>query len=101
MAAAEWEAVDDGGGDDARIDRFIDGSSWRLDPGDARLARFGYSVWIVIDALTAAHGDVGQVARDYRIPEDAVHAAHAFYRRHRAAIDARARANAAAFGALT
>ena len=90
----------DRGREDRLIDAFIDDASWQMDPGDARLAVYGFPVWIVIDALIATGGDIGQVARDYEVPEDAVHAATAFHRRHRVAIDTRAQANAAVFGGL-
>ncbi len=86
-------------GDDL-IDIYIDVSSRRPDPGDARLTGYGYPVWIMIDALDAAEHDLARVAREYELPEDAVRAAVVFSRRHREAIDARARANAAAFGAF-
>ena len=99
MAAAQRLAHADEPGDDALIDAYVDLPPHRPDPGDARLAAYGYPVWIVIDALAAADHDLARVARDYELPEEAVRAAVAFYRRHREAIDARAGANAAAFGA--
>lgn len=80
--------------------RFIDHQPNAPDPGDAKIAGHGYPVWILIDALAATGGDVGRVAGEYELPDDAVRAAVQFYRRHQAAIDARIRANAAAFGAL-
>jgi uncharacterized protein (DUF433 family) len=45
------------------------------------------SVWIVVSYLKAA--DVAEVARAYDVPEDAILAAIAYYRRHRDLIDAR------------
>lgn len=69
------------------------------DPGDARITKHGFPVWIVIDALAATDQDVARVAHDHEMAEDAVQAAVAFYERHRDAIDVRAKANAAAFGA--
>jgi hypothetical protein len=53
-----------------------------------------------VDALNATRGDVGRVARGYELPEEAVRAVIAYYRRHQAAIDARINANAANFGAF-
>ena len=99
MPAAERAMRADEASDDALIDAYVEFPSHWPDPGDARLAAFGYPVWIVVDALAAADQDLARVARDYELPEDAVKATVAFYRRHRDAIDARARANAAAFGA--
>lgn len=99
MAAAEYFVRADEADDDALIDAYVEVDPRRPDPGEARLAGYGYPVWIVIDALAAADQDVIRVTRDYELPEDAVQAALAFYRRHREAIDAQARANAAVFGA--
>lgn len=45
------------------------------------------SVWIVVSYLKAA--DVSEVAHAYDVPEDAIIAAIAYYRRHRDLIDAR------------
>jgi uncharacterized protein (DUF433 family) len=97
--AATESLVDVDDADDALIDAYVRIDPRRPDPGEARLAAYGYPVWILIDALTAADQDAARVARDYEIPADAVRAAVAFYRRHRDAIDAQARANAAVFGA--
>jgi uncharacterized protein (DUF433 family) len=81
--------------------RYIEILPNRPDPGDARLSGYGYPVWIVIDALAAVGYDLEQVAREYELPEDAVRAALLFYRRHQAAVDARARENAAVYGAVS
>jgi uncharacterized protein (DUF433 family) len=45
------------------------------------------SVWIVISYLKGA--DIAEVAHAYDVPEDAIIAAIAYYRRHRELIDAR------------
>jgi hypothetical protein len=45
------------------------------------------SVWIVISYLKAA--DIAEVADAYDVPEEAIVAAIAYYRRHRDLIDAR------------
>lgn len=99
MAAAE-PAIQADDEDDALIRAYVNAPARPGDPGDARLAGYGYPVWIVIDALAAADHDLARVAREYELPEDAVRAAVAFYRRFPEAIDARARANAAVFGAF-
>lgn len=62
------------------------------------MAGYGYSVWILIDALNEADQDLARVAREYELPQEAIEAAVAFYRQHHDAIDARMRANAADFG---
>ena len=99
MAAKERATRANETNDDVLIDAFVDLPPHVPDAGDARLAAYGYPVWIVIDALAASDHDIARVARDYEVPEDAVRAAVAFYHRHREAIDIRARANAAAVGA--
>ena len=43
--------------------------------------------------IAAAEGDIDRVAKDYEIPREAVEAAIAFYRLHRAVIDNRIAAN--------
>lgn len=100
MPAAKRAMCADEASDDALIQAYVTLPPHRPDPGDARLTAYGYPVWIVVDALVAADHDLARVARDYELPEDAVRAVVAFYRRHREAIDARSRANAAAYGAF-
>ena len=94
MAAVEHPVHAGNADDDALIDAYVEIDLRRSDPGEARLATYGYPVWILIDALVAADQDLLRVARDYEIPEEALRAAIAFYRRHPDAIDARTRANA-------
>lgn len=94
MAAVEHPVHTGDADDDALIDAYVVVDRRRAGPGGARLATYGYPIWILIDALGAADQDLVRVAGDYEIPEEAVRAAIAFYRRHRDAIDARARANA-------
>lgn len=64
-------------------------------PADARLRTYGISVWAIIGYLEAVHDDLARVAADYDIPLDAVRAALAYYRRHKAVIDARRGADVA------
>lgn len=46
-------------------------------------------VWVIVAQVEGVDGDVSQVADDYELPREAVEAALIFYRRNRAAIDAR------------
>jgi uncharacterized protein (DUF433 family) len=81
---------------DRLIERHID-ASWDRYPGgraDARLLDSGVPVWALIGQLEAG-GDLDQVAADYSLPREAVEAALAYYRRHRALIDARILLNTA------
>lgn len=56
---------------------------------DARLKASGVQVWAIIGYLKAAQGDEEWVAGGYDIPVEAVRAARAYYKKHKAAIDAR------------
>ena len=68
-----------------------------ISPGseEARLARFGVPVWALVAHLRAVEEDIERVAQDYDLPVEAVRAALAYYRQHKAAIEARIAANAA------
>ena len=77
------------------ITRWIEPHPWRGDVAEARLKEFGISVWALIGYLRIVDGDPARVAEDYRVPEEAVMAAVAYYQQHQAAIDARLAANAA------
>jgi hypothetical protein len=74
---------------DALIEKYIQRDTAR--PGRDR-ARTGteegtVAVWIVVSYLKGA--DIAEVARAYDVPEEAIVAAIAYYRRHRDLIDAR------------
>jgi|SRR5579871_2546597 len=62
---------------------------------EARTIASGVPVWALVGHLRAIGGDVRQLAEDYEIPPAEVDAAMAYYRRHKAAVDARIAANAA------
>ena len=50
---------------------------------------YGHSVAAIVRGIRGREGDIGQTAADWEMPEEAVRAAIAFYRRHREFIDAR------------
>ena len=84
-------------GQDRLIERHID-PNWDRYPGgraDARLRESGVPVWALIGHLRAVENDVDRVATDYELPREAVQAALAYYRRHKALIDARLLLNTA------
>ncbi len=66
----------------------------RFDPTEpgvdqVRVVPADVPVWVIVAQLEGADGNVAQVAEDYELPREAVEAAIIFYRRNRAAIDAR------------
>jgi uncharacterized protein (DUF433 family) len=76
------------------IDQYIEPNPDRPDAANARIAGYSVPVWALVGYLEAVHGDVGQVAHDYGLPQDAVQAALAYYEAHRDFIDDRLAANA-------
>jgi uncharacterized protein (DUF433 family) len=82
-------------GDDPLVLKYI-----QIDPDwdsedDARIMGHGVQVWALIGALDGNESDVEEVARDYRIPLEAMEAALAYYRSHKDAIDCRLAAHRA------
>jgi uncharacterized protein (DUF433 family) len=56
----------------------------------------GVHVWAVIGDYLVTDGDIPPVMKDYDLSREAVEAALAYYRRHKAVIDNRLAANAGA-----
>lgn len=75
------------------IARWIEDDPRRPGPANARLVRYGVNVWALIVYWKEAEGNVDLVIRDYAVPEAAVQAAIAYYRRNPAVIDARIELN--------
>ena len=74
--------------DEALISRYIDTGNVDQDhPSYARLADYGTPVWAVIGAWKGS-GEVKQVAREWGVPVEYVHAALAYYCRYVRYIDA-------------
>jgi hypothetical protein len=70
--------------------------SWQgLD--EVRMLESGTPVWLVIDYDQTHGGDTARVARAYGLTPEAVEAARAYYREHKALIDARILIETAAF----
>lgn len=76
------------------IARWIVPNPYRPGLGEARIHDTGVPVWALVGHLPAAGGDPAQVAYDYELPEEAVRAALAYYRKHHTSIDARLAQNA-------
>jgi uncharacterized protein (DUF433 family) len=79
------------------VDRHIERDPYHHGESWARLRDYGVSVWILVAYAEAYGGDLTRVAHDYDVPLEAVEAALAYYRRHKAAIDVRIREQLAAF----
>jgi uncharacterized protein (DUF433 family) len=83
--------------EDELIERYIEPNPHKPWASEARLIDYGVPVWALVGHMNAVYGEVAQVAKDYHLPEEAVEAALAFYRRHQGVIDARLEENAADF----
>jgi uncharacterized protein (DUF433 family) len=82
-------------GDEQIIRQYVAEDPDWSDPVEARIAGYGVPVWALIGYLRAVDGDLARTAQDYDVPEEAVRAAVAYYRRHQRAIDARLIENSA------
>lgn len=82
------------------ITHWIEPHPWKSGVAEARLRDSKIPVWAIIGYLQMVDGDVDRTARDYCIPGEAVEAALAYYRPHRAALDARLVANGGAPAAV-
>jgi uncharacterized protein (DUF433 family) len=76
------------------IARYIELNPHKPGEANARLAEFGVAVWALVAYWQSVNRDTAQVARDYRLPVEAVEAALAYYRTHQTVIDARLAVNA-------
>lgn len=81
--------------DDQLIATYVEQHPNRPWVEEARVVGFAVPVWALVGHYFGVGGQVDQVAQDYDLPKEAVLAALAYYRRHRACIDARLEANAA------
>ncbi|MBI2761353.1 MAG: hypothetical protein HYX51_08015 [Chloroflexi bacterium] len=81
------------------IAEWIEPDPHRPGADEVRLAHYGIAVWAVIGDFIGREAsmdeEISQVAYDFEVPEEAVRAAVAYYRRHRAVIDNRLAANVA------
>jgi len=80
--------------DQELIDKYIEPNPNRPSVAEARVVKYAVPVWALVGYLEAVDGDVAQASHDYRLPEEAVEAALAYYRRYKTFIDARLEANA-------
>jgi uncharacterized protein (DUF433 family) len=76
------------------IARWLERNPDKAGLDDVRLKDYSIAVWALAGSLRR-DGDnaIGRIAREYDVPLEAVEAAAAFYRRHRAIIDNRIDAN--------
>jgi len=77
------------------IQRYIQRDPDKPGVEEARLANYYQHVWALIGHWKATNHDAAEVAAAYDVPEEAIHAALAYYRRHKAAIDTRLAAHMA------
>jgi uncharacterized protein (DUF433 family) len=73
---------------EALIDQYIDPNPWGGGGRHrAKLKEYGVSVWALVNRLNTGTS-IPDLAREYRLPEEAVEAAQAFYEQNQAIIDA-------------
>jgi len=82
------------------IARWIEPNPHKPGPADAWVLPGHVSVWAIIGQLQLEDWDVVGVAEWYELPPPAIEAALAYYRQHRADIDARLKRNRAFFATL-
>jgi uncharacterized protein (DUF433 family) len=73
----------------ALIERYIEPNPHKPGEAEARLREHRISVWPLIEYWYGVDFDKSIVARDYDIPPEMVDAALAYYKAHKAIIDAR------------
>ncbi len=93
MATKQTDTVTD----DELIARYIAPHPAKAGADQAVLAGYGVSVWALVGYLRGTNASLQRVAADYDLPVEAVDAAMAYYRRHKAIIDSRIAVNDAAF----
>jgi uncharacterized protein (DUF433 family) len=79
----------------ALIARYVEPNPHKLGEAEARLRDYGVSVWTLVEYWYGVGFDKAQVARDFSLPPEAVDAALAYYKAHKAMIDARLLLNSA------
>jgi len=78
----------------ALIEQYVEPNPYKAGASEACLRETGVSIWALIEYWYGVNFDTARVARDYKLSPEAVEAALAYYRAHKAAIDARLTANA-------
>ena len=79
----------------APIERYVEPNPHQPGEAEARLRDYGVSVWALIEYWYGVDFDKAAVGRDYDLPAEAVDAALASHKTHKALIDARIALNAA------
>jgi len=104
--AAAQDGQVPGASEDALIAAWLFPDPFDRGPASARVTERGPEVWALAGYLKPASRGAGrrrallrEAAADFHLPEEALRAALAFYRRHRAAIEARVAENGAALDA--
>lgn len=77
------------------ITRWIEPNPNKPGPADAWVLPRCVSVWAVVQQLQLDYWNMEFVADDYELPLEAVEAAAAYYKRHKAEVDARIERNRA------
>ncbi|MGI8854738.1 MAG: DUF433 domain-containing protein [Thermomicrobiales bacterium] len=83
--------------DEDLIARYIVPHPTKMGVDQAVIAGYGVSVWALVGYLRGTDATAERVAADYDLPVEAVEAAMAYYRQHKALFDSRIAVNDAAF----
>ncbi|MGH2585195.1 MAG: hypothetical protein ACRDJE_09795 [Dehalococcoidia bacterium] len=81
--------------DEELIAKHIEPNPNKPGADEVRIKGYLTPVWALIGDYRGQGGDIGAVARGYRVPVEVVEAALAYYRKHREIIDNRLAANLA------
>lgn len=77
----------------ALIAEYVEQNPHRPGKDEARLKKYGVSVWAIAEKYRVTNGNAAHVAWLYEVPIDAIEAAIAYYEQHKAIIENRIAAN--------
>jgi uncharacterized protein (DUF433 family) len=79
--------------DDELIAKYVEPNPDGRGLDEARLKPSHVSVWAIVGYYEAYNGKIAEVAKGFDVPDEAVEAAMAYYRKHKCLIDNRIAAN--------
>lgn len=79
--------------EDELIEKYVEPNPDGRGLDEARLRTHYVNVWAIVGYYEAYEGDISEAARGFDVPDEAIEAAMAYYRRHKCLIDNRIAAN--------